>query len=328
MERLKILITGGTGFIGANLARFFYIKGHDVAIMVRKESNMWRIEDISKELTKCYADITNAADVEASFKNYKPDIVIHTAVYGGYQFENNEQKIFDVNLYGSVNVLKAFESIDGELFINTGSSSEYGLKENLMREDDLPEPYTAYAVSKVAATLYSKYMASKIDHKIVTLRLFSPFGYYEEPHRLILYLLLSALKGQPAKLSNPGNVRDYVFIEDVAEAYELIIRWRQKIKSGDIFNVGTGKETTTKEIIDTVEHISGKPLNVSWNQNELRTGDKARHWAADVSKIYDILNWQPKNSIEAGLKKTYIWLNQNISKYEASENAKFKKYSK
>ena len=328
MERLKILITGGTGFIGANLARFFYSKGYDVAIMLRKESNIWRIEDIFEELTKCYADVTNATDVENSFKNYKPDVVIHTAVYGGYHFENNEQKIFGVNLYGTINALKAFESTDGELFINTGSSSEYGLKENPMREDDLPEPDTAYAVSKVAATLYSKYITSKISRKIVTLRLFSPFGYYEEPHRLILYLLLSALKGEPIKLSNPDNVRDYVFIEDVAEAYELIISWRQKIKSGDIFNVGTSKETTTKEIIDIVERISGKSLNVSWNQNELRIGDKARHWAADVSKIYNALNWQSKNSIEDGLEKTYIWLNRNISKYEASENAKFKKYSK
>lgn len=181
---MKILITGGSGFIGANLAHFFSSCGHDVAITIRRESNMWRISDIQKHLTVFKTDITNPQNVKDNLSSYKPDIIIHTATFGGYHFETDTKQIFDVNLNATINLVEAYLSSNAELLINTGSSSEYGFKTTKMNENDLLEPIRSYAISKAAATLYCRSRSIETSRKIVTLRLFSAYGYYEESHRL------------------------------------------------------------------------------------------------------------------------------------------------
>jgi nucleoside-diphosphate-sugar epimerase len=327
MEGLKVLVTGGTGFVGSNLVRFFLNQGYDVGVLLRKESNTWRLAEVLKDITLVYGDVTQPADVEEAFKKYSPDVVLHTSAYGGYHFEEDEPRAFAINLYGTMNVLKAFERSGSDLFINTGSSSEYGLKDAPMREDDALEPLGAYAISKASATLYCRGRAIEGSLKIFTLRLFSVYGYYEEPHRLMIYALLSALKGEPLKLGRPDPVRDYVFIEDVEQAYLSVIRRAERLAPGEIFNVGTGVETSVGEVVKAVEKIAGRALQVEWGKVEPRLGDRHAHWVADISKTKAALGWSPKYTVEQGLTETYEWLKQNQAKYEVPENAKFRRYS-
>jgi nucleoside-diphosphate-sugar epimerase len=325
MERLKILITGATGFIGANLARFFLVNGNDVAVTVRNESNAWRIANVKEDLTVFPMDITNFNDVKAIFTSYQPDVVINTAAFGGYHFEKNIWQIFSVNLNGTMNLVENFLKSKSSLLINTGSSSEYGFKDRAMQENDRLDPYGPYAVSKAASTLYCRSRSLEEDRKIVTFRLFSPYGYYEEPHRLIPYVLLSAIKSSNLQLNNPNNVRDFIFIDDISQAYERMIERIDSIRGGEIFNLGSGLETPVNKIIGIVENITGRELKIDWEQSEERIGDKATHWVADVSKIAGALNWKPTYSLEEGLSRTYRWLEENVSKYEGMENSKARK---
>ena len=158
--------------------------------------------------------------------------------------------------------------------------------------------------------------------------MFSAYGYYEEPHRLIPYVLSSILRGKRAKLNNPDNVRDFIFADDISNAYEKLIKAMDKVNKGEIFNLGSGKETSVKRIIEIAEKVSGKQLNVDWVFNNERIGDRAKHWVADTLKTEGAFNWRPKHSIEEGLLKTYSWLGENISKYEMMENSKARKYCK
>ncbi len=328
METQKILIVGGTGFIGANLARFFYSKGYDIAVTLRNQSNRWRIDDIEKDINVFQLDITDASQVSAIFRTYRPNIILHTAVYGGYHFERDVRKIFDVNLIGISNILEAFVRSNAEILINAGSSSEYGLRDTPMSEKDILEPLGPYAVSKAAATLYSRSKAVETNRNIITLRLFSPYGYFEESHRLIPYLLSSIIKGETPEMNDPNNVRDFIFIEDVCRAYELVINNTDRIDIGGIFNLGSGKETKVEEIINTINKIADTKLNIDWRYGNERMGDKASCWVADMSKTNKILNWKSRYSLEEGLSKTYYWFKRNISKYEVIENSKARKYSK
>ena len=116
MERLRILITGATGFVGANLTRFIQSNGHDVGITIRDESNPWRISDIEKELSVFRIDITDSSKVRDVFSSYKPDIVINTAAFGGYHFEKNLQQIYNVNLNGTMNLVEAFFTVKFNAF--------------------------------------------------------------------------------------------------------------------------------------------------------------------------------------------------------------------
>ncbi|MDG7001818.1 MAG: NAD(P)-dependent oxidoreductase [Nitrososphaerota archaeon] len=322
MERLKILITGATGFVGANLARYFHGKGHTLAVTLRHNSNVWRLDDLLDDVKTFRIDLTDKEAANLVFGTFKPDVVIHTAAFGGYHFETGTKQIFDVNLYGTINLVDAFIKFGGGVFINTGSSSEYGSKDRPMKESEILNPYGPYAVSKAAATLYSGYRASETGRRLFTLRLFSPYGYYEEMHRLVPHLLISTIAHRTAKLNNPEHVRDYIFIDDVSGAYEALINNSPGLESGEIFNVGSGNEIQVGDMVKFAEEASGHSLEVEWGANEQRTGDRAKHWIADISKIKKGLGWSPETSIQTGMARSYKWFVENISKYEVIENSK------
>ena len=303
METLKIAITGASGFVGANLTTHFS-KSHDVYALTRN-INGWRLASTDA----IPFDVANRSKVFKVLKKIKPDILIHCAVYGGYHFENNVRDVINTNIIGTLNVLNACDGIS--LFINTGSSSEYGIKYKSMNETDTTEPRSNYAMSKVLITN----MLQSVNPKAITMRLFSAYGYYEEKHRLIPYLLYSAIKGEKAKLSNRNSVRDFVFIEDISCAYELAIRKQNKLKRGEIFNVGSGKQTYVE---DVAKSIGAK---VEWTPG-IRVTEPHMRWQADISKIKGELGWKPRNTLEQGLIKTKLWMEDNITLYEDERNDK------
>ncbi len=327
MERLKILITGGTGFVGANLVRFFLANGHEVATTVRKESNKWRISDILRDTNLFTIDLTDQQKVNDLYTSYKPDVIINTVAYGGYHFETDMKRMINVNFNATVNLVEAYLKSDSQLLINTGSSSEYGFKQKPMSENDVLEPFGIYAVSKAAATLYCRSRSIETHKKIVTFRLFSAYGDYEESHRLIPYLMMSFLKNQKAELNNPNNIRDYIYVKDINNAYNEMIRKTDFIDFGEILNLGSGLETKVSDIVDLVEKISQRKIKINWQYNIERIGDRVTNWVSNMSKTHKTLNWKPRYSLEEGLSETYKWFEKNANKYEVTENSKFKRVS-
>ena len=328
MERLTILIAGGTGFIGSNLVHFFLNQGHEVAATIRDQSNLCRLSDLLNDIEFFKLDIINREKINDAFNSFKPDVVINTIAYGGYHFETDSGRIFDNNFYGTMNLVEAYINSNAELLINTGSSSEYGFKNHPMSEQDILEPLGSYAVSKAVATLYSRSRSIETERKIVTLRLFSAYGEFEEPHRLVPYLVTTSIRGRTAKLNDPNNVRDFIYVKDICNAYMNLIERQAKIGFGEIFNLGSGIESKVGEIVDIIEKISGKKLKVEWKYSDERKGDKALRWLAEMSKMEEILNWRPKYSLENGLFTTYSWMEKNIEKYEVIENSKLRNVGK
>ena len=325
MERLKIAIDGSSGFVGANISKHFLELGYDVHSIVRNGANNWRLSAISKDITLHKLDITEREKVAKSIDKIKPDVFIHTAAYGGYHFESERERIFKVNLFGTMNVLDASIASKVGLFINTGSSSEYGLKKKPMKESDHINPYTDYAVSKALATGYCGFR-NDTTTKNITFRLFSAYGYYEEGHRLIPYALRSAIKGKEMHLNNPNNVRDYIFIEDITSAYSSAVKRQSKIESGSVLNVGTGKQFTTRDVINEIKKITGNKIKAKFGGVSGRAGDSAKRWQADISKTSSKLKWKPINNLHSGLIKTKKWMEHNIELYENDKNGKLKRF--
>src|SRR4030042_697643 len=132
--RKKVLITGANGFVGANLTRAFLKTGAQVHIFTRKDSNKWRIADVPNDLKQYTVELLDYPVLEKNILNIKPNIILHTAAYGGYLFQKEDRKILESNFMGTVNLINACKMIDFEIFINTGSSSEYGIKSKPMKE--------------------------------------------------------------------------------------------------------------------------------------------------------------------------------------------------
>jgi nucleoside-diphosphate-sugar epimerase len=312
---MKILITGATGFVGANLAHFFVKEKADVHILLRHSSNTWRINDILNRLNKHYCDLTDRENTKRVVSEIEPNIIIHLAIYGGYAFQTNYSEMVNINYIGTINLLDACMEKGFDCFINTGSSSEYGIKERAMKESDLLEPIDIYGATKAAATLYCHALAKKYNLPIFILRLFSPYGYYEEPTRLIPYLIMSMLKNQEIKISSPYAVRDFIFIEDAIEAFLLTIDKKDKILPGTVLNVGSGSDTKVIEVFKMLKEIVDYRTDFTV-EGFPRDSDVLRIWRADTEKIQKILGWYPKYNLRDGLIKTVEWFRENIYLYE------------
>jgi len=310
-----ILITGGAGFIGANFVYKFLELGYGVSVFERKEANMWRIEKILTKINLYSPDLTDYQKTEKIISEIKPDIVIHFAAYGAYQrFQQDINLTIDTNLKSTINLINACNKIGVECFINTGTNSEYGIKNKPMKEADILEPDNLYAITKSGSTFYCQMMAKKFSFPVVTIRPFAVYGYFEDKERLIPTIIKSCLTNSKLNLAKPSSVRDFIFIDDLINGYLLAIKNIKNIK-GEIFNLGSGKQIKIKEIVKIIKKITMSEINPAYDKiNIAQTEPKT--WVSDISKAKKILRWQPKYDIEKGLKKNIEWFKNNISLYE------------
>ncbi len=287
-KRRLVLVTGAGGFVGKNVVDYL---SHSFEVVGLRHREL---------------DICDMEAVSSKIKAVKPDVVINCAVYGGYHYQKEDEKIYGVNWTGAKNLLDACIAYEVPLFIHTGSSSEYGFKNVPMREDMQMEPNSTYAEAKAKATSYC-YEKRDGPTKTIVLRLFSVYGYYELEHRLMPQIVKHSVEKTPVVLGNPDTVRDFIFIDDVCTAFEAAIRKSSAVESGSVFNVGSGKEYKLKDVIEVYREIDPE-LKVSWNNDMGREErDRAVCWQADISKINRVLGWSPKYGLKEGLTLMTEW---------------------
>lgn len=307
----NILITGATGFIGACLVHQLVKDKDKIHIILRRNSDTWGIKSILKKLNLHYLDLNNPRDVERVVRKIKPQIVFHLAAYRNYLEES--RKNLETNIFGTLNLLEACNKIGYDIFINTGSSSEYGTKSKPMSEKSLLEPNSYYAVAKAGQTLLCQHWAREKKLPIITLRPFAVYGPYEESKRLVPTLITNCLKGKDLSLVSPKTARDFIFVDDVVEAY---LKAAQSPKlAGHVFNIGTGKQSSLKDVVSLVVKITKAKVKQNWGGMPDRSFD-TNVWLADITKAKKLLKWQPRYNLERGLKKTITWFKKNSHLYQ------------
>ena len=313
----KILITGAGGFVGANFAERFAELGYKVFV-IKRSADSRRLAGLKRRIKIYYADLKDYSRVESLVLKIRPRIILHFATYGAYQrTQQDVDRTVDTNLIGTINLVNACRKIKFDCFINTGSSSEYGIKNGPMKETDLPEPENLYGVTKAAATMYCRHISKKYNLPIATLRLFSVYGYFEGKERLIPAIIRSCLENKRLKLSSANSVRDFIFIEDVIGAYLMAIKKIKKIR-GEVLNVGTGRQTSIAQIVRSVKEISGSKVKPEYDQ--IRSAQtEPKTWVADMSKTKKLLNWRPEYNIKNGLKRDMDWFKKNSYFYEEKQ---------
>ena len=308
------MVTGATGFIGANLVRRLLQKGYDVHVFTRASSDKWRLIDVLPNLNDHAVDLLEEEKLRRLIREIKPDIIFHLAtagVYGGVHLP--ERKLIETNFLGMVNLVNACHDIDYKCFVNTGSSSEYGPKKHPMKETDACEPTNMYGVTKCAATLYGSFVAKTKDKPVIGFRLFSPFGPYDDESRLMTYAITNALQDKEVNLANSKAVRDYIYVEDVVDLYTKCIN-RAHCLRGEVFNVGSGSQTSIAYVIEKIMQFTHSKSIIHWNAVQPRAYD-ADMWEANMEKTCRSFDWQPKYKIDEGLRQTISWFRSHLSLY-------------
>lgn len=301
----RCLLTGGTGFVGANLARHLLRDGHEVHLLVRPEHAAWRIEEIRSDIQLHLLDLSDARAVSAMIKETRPEWIFHLAAHGAYSWQKDIARIFQTNLLGTIHLVEACLGAGFESFIHTGTSSEYGFKDHAPTETELLEPNSHYAVAKASATLYCRHAAQANAANLTTLRLYSAYGPYEDENRLLPNLIRHGLLGEWPPLASPDTARDYVYVDDVCEACVLAAQTKPR-EFGAVYNVGTGVSTSLREVTAIARRVFGIRAEPEWGTMPSRSWDTSV-WQADNRSIHAELGWHPRHSFEDGLTKMMMW---------------------
>lgn len=304
-----IVVTGGSGFVGAQVVRTLVKERWDVHVILREQSSLARIADLTNRITLHPGVLHSPKKLTSVMKKIAPFAIYHLATHGSYPSQQNEQTMIDVNIKGTMNLLQSLVDIDYKQLVVAGTSSEYGEKDRPMKETDVLEPNNFYAATKAAQTMLCQAFAKKYKKSVAILRLFSVYGPDEEKGRLVRSVVESTLIGQPILLASGREARDFVFLDDVVKAFLHVAR-QKKFFDGEIFNIGTGLQTTTYQLARMVLKLMSVSIPICLNVYPGRPWD-SYHWRANTRKTTSMLRWKPSYSLEEGLTKTIQWYRSN-----------------
>jgi len=272
---MKYLILGSNGFVGRALTE--RLKDEDVRIMPR-------------DMYGNYYGIKEFCEL------FKPDHIINCAAYGNMAHQDNVDAIYQVNLNNTLTLLQATKDIDYKSLILIGSSSEYGDKSESMSELDMCETDTFYGASKVAQTYLARAFKKQFKKPISVIRPFSIYGPGEADFRFIPTIIKSIEIGEEFNLVKEPS-HDWIYIEDFIDGLLLATQ-----KNIDILNIGSGKQYSNIEVVETLEEIAKK--SASYNIIPQLRGFDTKYWVADNSLLKD-LGWKQRFNLLNGLKETY-----------------------
>ena len=292
----KIIVTGGAGFIGSNLTDALIEKGHDVLIIDNLSTG--KRENINPKAKFFKADLRDFDKIQPLFKDV--DFVFHQAALPRIPLSIEKPiETNDINIKGTLNALVAAKEAGVKKFIYASSSSALGgAAEIPMKEDASCQPLNPYALQKYVGELYCKIFFDIYGLSTVSLRYFNVYG-PRQPREgsytpVIGIFLTQKAKGEKLTITGDGEqTRDFTHVFDVVRANILAME-SNKVGKGEVINVGAGKKYSVNEI---AKIVGGESTHIPMRPGEMRDT------LADVSKAKELLGWQPKITLEEGIKK-------------------------
>ena len=261
------------------------------------------IENWGQVLT---GEITDQASIKTAVEGSRPDMVYHlasTAFNASLPAEMHLQVI----VLGTFRLLEVLREFSGVRVVFTGSAAEYGSGDAL-REDHPLAPTTLLGACKASASIMIQAYSRLHELPAVILRLFTPYGPWEHPRRIVPHTVLSAMDGQNVPMTKGAQQRDFVYIDDVVDA--LLLAADRDLQPGSIFNIGSGVGTPVREIVHRLLKKMGDPVKALVGAVPSRS-DEILEMSADISLARRSLGWEPKVSLDEGLRKSIAWVTEN-----------------
>lgn len=316
---MKILVTGGAGFIGSHLCERFLKEGHVVwgldnfdpyyAVSL-KEENVTRLKR-HPSFHLVQGDIRDSNIFDNVWRAFAPDRVVHLAACAGVRPSIAKPAMYnDVNVTATIRLFEVAQQ-HATPVVFASSSSVYGNSNHLpyKENDPLGDPLSPYAATKRAGEL----MAATYHHlhkvPVICLRFFTVYGPRQRPDMAIHKFAKALLTDQPITLFGDGTTaRDYTYVSDIVDGILSAVNRAPQLEYG-IFNLGSARPIQLLDLVRLLEKITGRSAIISWR--EMQPGD-VKITTADISRAQEMLGYSPKISIEDGLRHTVDWLQQSL----------------
>lgn len=321
-----ILVTGGAGYIGSHCVLALLKEGFAVHIFDNfSTGHKETVETLKKYSTLTYSegDLQNRTDIKKVFENNKIDAVVHFAAFSQVgESVKNPQKYYQNNVCGTLNLLEAMLENDVKKIVFSSTAATYGEPVYTPIDENHPQlPINPYGQTKLMIERIMDDYDKAYGLKSVRLRYFNVagadsegrIGEWHDPETHLVPNILKSSFGDGKTFEMYGDdydtkdgtcVRDYINVEDLAQAHILALKYLNNGEETNFFNLGTQEGTTVKEVFDVCEQVIGKSIPVK--QMPRREGDPAI-LVADNTKAKNELGWEPKNSFEHSVKTAYEW---------------------
>ena len=330
---MKVLVTGGAGYIGSHTCVELLQAGHEVFVIDNlsngHEAALDRIRLITNnELQFMNADIRGSNTLDKIFNTFKPDSVIHFAGLKAVGESTADPiKYYDVNVGGSISLLAAMSKAECNNIVFSSSATVYGKPHYLPYDEEHPtNPVNPYGRTKLMIENIIQDW-TKVDSKRngTVLRYFNPVGAHESgqigeepigvPNNLMPYITQVAdgrrehlnIFGSDYETTDGTGARDYIHVVDLALAHTSALNKNKRVRF-EVLNIGAGNSTTVLELVSKFEEISGVPIKSKYLPR--REGDLAAFWA-DSSKAFDKISWKPERNIKKICEDTWRWQKHN-----------------
>jgi len=333
---MRILVTGGAGFIGSALVRYLVSDTDNEVINLDKLTYAGNLDSVLPAAGSAryhfeQADICDREALERIFANYKPDAVIHLAAESHVDRSiDGPGDFIQTNLVGTYTMLDAGRSYWSGLdeakraafrFLHVSTDEVYGDlagSDDLFREDTSYDPSSPYAATKAGSDHLVRAWGRTFKFPILVTNCSNNYGPYQFPEKLIPHMILNALDGKPLPIYGDGSqIRDWLYVDDHARALYLVLTTG---RLGETYNIGGLNEKKNIDVVRTIcaimdELVADKPAGINKYKNLItyvtdRPGHDERY-AIDASKINADLSWVPDEDFESGIRKTVIWYLEN-----------------
>lgn len=310
---MKLLITGGAGFIGSEFVRQAVKRGYEAIVVdsLTYAGDLERLREVEDSIKFYRVDIADYSSLGYVFEREKPEVVVHFAAESHVDRSILEPHIFiRTNVEGTFNLLELSKTFGVKRFINISTDEVYGDlgDEGKFTEDSPFKPNSPYSVSKASADMLGRAYYRTYGLPVITVRPSNNYGQWQYPEKLIPVVIVRAMKDEPIPVYGKGlNVREWLYVSDCAEAVMEIM---EKGREGEAYNVASGIEKRNIEVVKSILDILGKPYSLIQFVKD-RPGHDYRY-SMDTSKVEREIGWRAKTGFEEGLEKTVRWYLDNF----------------
>src|SRR5205809_2436752 len=309
---MRVLVTGGAGFIGSHLVEKLLASGHEVVILddfndfYDPQTKHANIAGLARDVTVYHVDLRDSESVRNLFHREKVDAIAHLAARAGVRPSIQQPRLYyDTNVTGTLHLLEAARVTGVERFVFASSSSVYGASKRIPFSEDehLTQTLSPYAATKIAGEFLCSTYSHLYNMRMVALRYFTVYGARQRPDLAIHQFTRKIHAGLPIDEFGDGTTRrDYTYIDDIIQGTMVALKYEGSLS--DIFNLGESQTIQLKDLIAAIETALGKKAKI--NRLPEQPGDMPLT-CADISKARKLLGYNPKTKFEDGLLRFVDW---------------------
>ncbi|KZX16066.1 UDP-glucose 4-epimerase [Methanobrevibacter cuticularis] len=307
MEK-NILLTGGTGFIGSQLAEDLLNDGKNLILLKRSYSNTWRIDNFMNSFPNLKIIDIDKVKMSEIFNSYNIEGILHLATYYTKFHKSNDIKdMIYSNVTFPTDLLENSVNSNTKYFVNTGSFGEYSLDKIPITEKTRITPFNLYSSTKVAFEDILKFYNHEYGIKTSSLKLFTPYGPKDDENKIIPYLIRHSLKKEKITIQSTSKKLDVIFVSDIIDAYKKTMNNIEKFENNENINIANGTSYSIRDIYSIINSFLGN-TDVTFLESDLT------EVKGDITKANKLINWHPHINLKEGLKLTIEFYKDKLNR--------------